>query len=133
MYTGFPYQLADIFISSKPAHSCLWKHDCIASFLQINLVLLSITYIQNPQSFAEQGIVQEAIRKVRAAYPDLVIIADCCLCEYTDHGHCGLVSRHRIYGIDLIFSCYHKNRINQLLRVYTGFPYQLADIFILFM
>ena len=43
-------------------------------------------------AYAEQGIVQEAIRKVRAAYPDLVIIADCCLCEYTDHGHCGLVT-----------------------------------------
>ena len=43
-------------------------------------------------AYAEQGIVQEAIRKVRATYPDLVIIADCCLCEYTDHGHCGLVT-----------------------------------------
>lgn len=44
------------------------------------------------QAYAEHGIVQEAIRKVRAAYPDLAIIADCCLCEYTSHGHCGLIS-----------------------------------------
>ncbi len=44
------------------------------------------------QAYADDGIVQQAIRKVRAAYPDLVIIADCCLCEYTSHGHCGIVS-----------------------------------------
>ena len=44
------------------------------------------------QAYAEDGIVQQAIQKVRAAYPDLVIIADCCFCEYTSHGHCGLVS-----------------------------------------
>ena len=44
------------------------------------------------QAYAENGIVQEAIRKVRAAYPELVIIADCCLCEYTSHGHCGIVT-----------------------------------------
>lgn len=44
------------------------------------------------QAYAEEGIVQRAIRNVRAAYPDLVIIADCCLCEYTSHGHCGIVT-----------------------------------------
>lgn len=44
------------------------------------------------QAYADDGIVQQAIGKVRAAYPDLVIIADCCLCEYTSHGHCGIVS-----------------------------------------
>ncbi len=35
------------------------------------------------------GIVQEALRRLRDADPDLVLIADTCLCEYTDHGHCG--------------------------------------------
>lgn len=44
------------------------------------------------QAYAENGIIQQAIRKVRAAYPDLVIVADCCLCEYTSHGHCGIVT-----------------------------------------
>lgn len=44
------------------------------------------------QAYAEDGIVQQAIAKVRIAYPELVIIADCCLCEYTSHGHCGIVS-----------------------------------------
>ena len=42
-------------------------------------------------AYAEDGIVPEAIRVIRARCPDLVIIADVCLCEYTSHGHCGLV------------------------------------------
>jgi porphobilinogen synthase len=40
---------------------------------------------------APQGIAQRAVEAVRRAAPDLVVITDVCLCEYTDHGHCGLV------------------------------------------
>lgn len=43
-------------------------------------------------AYAEQGIVQQAVRRLKAAFPELVVITDLCLCEYTDHGHCGLVS-----------------------------------------
>lgn len=42
-------------------------------------------------AYDEHGIVQEAIRQIKKDYPDLVVIADVCLCEYTSHGHCGLV------------------------------------------
>ena len=42
-------------------------------------------------AYAANGIVQEAIRAVRRAAPELVIIADTCLCEYTSHGHCGVI------------------------------------------
>jgi porphobilinogen synthase len=42
-------------------------------------------------AYAERGIVQEAVRAVRRAVPDMVVIADTCLCEYTSHGHCGVV------------------------------------------
>ena len=42
------------------------------------------------------GVVPRAIRMIRAKYPDLVVIADVCLCEYTSHGHCGLVENGRI-------------------------------------
>lgn len=42
-------------------------------------------------AYDEHGIVQEAIRQIKRDYPDLVVIADVCLCEYTSHGHCGLV------------------------------------------
>ena len=39
----------------------------------------------------EQGIVQQAIRAVKRAVPQLLVIGDVCLCEYTDHGHCGVI------------------------------------------
>jgi porphobilinogen synthase len=42
-------------------------------------------------AYAEDGIVQKAIRAVKTAVPEMVVIADTCLCEYTDHGHCGIV------------------------------------------
>ena len=42
-------------------------------------------------AYAEDGIVQRAIRAIRQATPDVLIMADTCLCEYTSHGHCGVV------------------------------------------
>ncbi len=42
-------------------------------------------------AFAENGIVQEATRRIKAAVPVLVVIADTCACEYTSHGHCGIL------------------------------------------
>jgi porphobilinogen synthase len=42
-------------------------------------------------AYAENGIVQQSARAIRRAVPDLVVIADTCLCEYTSHGHCGVV------------------------------------------
>jgi porphobilinogen synthase len=38
------------------------------------------------------GLIPQAIRAIKAAYPDLIVMADLCLCEYTDHGHCGVIS-----------------------------------------
>jgi porphobilinogen synthase len=42
-------------------------------------------------AYAEDGIVQRAIRAVRQSSPDVIVMADTCLCEYTSHGHCGVV------------------------------------------
>lgn len=42
-------------------------------------------------AYDENGIVQRAIRQIKAEAPDLLVIADTCLCEFTDHGHCGVV------------------------------------------
>ena len=42
-------------------------------------------------AYDDEGIVQQALRAIRASAPDLVLLTDVCLCEYTDHGHCGLV------------------------------------------
>ncbi|MDR0826547.1 MAG: porphobilinogen synthase [Desulfovibrio sp.] len=42
-------------------------------------------------AYAKDGVVQTALRRIRDAIPDLCVITDVCLCEYTDHGHCGLL------------------------------------------
>jgi porphobilinogen synthase len=42
-------------------------------------------------AYAKDGIVQQAARALKDKYPDLVVMADLCFCEYTDHGHCGII------------------------------------------
>ncbi len=57
------------------------------------------------EAFAADGIVQEAVRAFKAAAPDLLVITDVCLCEYTSHGHCGVVLNGQIdndESIDLL-------------------------------
>lgn len=48
------------------------------------------------EAYHDHGIVQQAIRAVKAAVPRLIVIADICMCEYTDHGHCGIVHDHDV-------------------------------------
>lgn len=64
------------------------------------LLLFGLPEAKDPQgsgAYAEDGIVQRAVRTLRAAHPDLLIMTDVCLCEYTSHGHCGVV---RDTGVD---------------------------------
>ena len=48
------------------------------------------------QGYSDQGIVQQAVLAVKAGVPDLLVITDVCLCEYTDHGHCGLIQNGEV-------------------------------------
>src|SRR5499426_4054946 len=48
------------------------------------------------EAYAEDGIIQQAVRAVKETIPDLLVITDVCLCEYTSHGHCGVVEEGRI-------------------------------------
>ncbi len=57
------------------------------------------------QAYADNGIVQQAVKAVKDSQPDLAVITDVCLCQYTDHGHCGIVSGHTVdndASLDLI-------------------------------
>ncbi len=47
---------------------------------------------EGTEGYASDGIVQQATRELKRVDPDLVVVADICLCEYTDHGHCGLLT-----------------------------------------
>ncbi|HJU55848.1 MAG TPA: hypothetical protein VJ715_14790, partial [Pyrinomonadaceae bacterium] len=47
-------------------------------------------------AYSEKGVVQQATRAVRKAVPEMVVIADTCLCEYTSHGHCGVIRKGEV-------------------------------------
>lgn len=47
-------------------------------------------------AFAEDGIIQQATRLVKEEFPELLVVADTCLCEYTSHGHCGVIHDHDV-------------------------------------
>jgi porphobilinogen synthase len=47
-------------------------------------------------AYAGDGIVQQALRSLRERYPDLVLVTDVCLCEYTSHGHCGVIENGEV-------------------------------------
>src|SRR5579859_3102658 len=48
------------------------------------------------ENFASNGIVQQAIKAIKDAQPEILVITDVCMCEYTDHGHCGIVRNGQI-------------------------------------
>ena len=49
---------------------------------------------QGTEAYSDAGIAQDAVRAFKDASPDLVVITDVCLCEYTSHGHCGTIGEH---------------------------------------
>ncbi len=58
------------------------------------VILFGLPAEQGPvgsEGYADDGVVQEATRAIRAACPELLVITDVCLCEYTAHGHCGVI------------------------------------------
>jgi porphobilinogen synthase len=58
------------------------------------VILFGIPADKDPEgtgAYDDDGIVQLATRAIKAAHPDLLVICDLCLCEYTDHGHCGVL------------------------------------------
>jgi len=48
------------------------------------------------QAYAQDGVVPAAVRAVKERFPELLVITDVCLCQYTDHGHCGVVDHGRV-------------------------------------
>ena len=47
-------------------------------------------------AWVENGVVQEAIRAIKKDFPDFYVVTDVCMCEYTDHGHCGILCGHEV-------------------------------------
>lgn len=64
-----------------------------------NLMLFGIPAVKDAvgsQAYAEDGIVQRALREGKKKFPDLYYITDVCMCEYTSHGHCGVLCGHDV-------------------------------------
>jgi porphobilinogen synthase len=58
------------------------------------VILFGIPEHKDPvgsEAYADNGFVQQAVRAIKKKIPDLLVITDVCLCEYTDHGHCGVI------------------------------------------
>jgi porphobilinogen synthase len=101
-------------IPSMPGHFQLSIDNFLKTVEEVHelgipaVVLFGIPEKKDPlgtQAYAEDGIVQKAIRSVKAKLPDLIVISDVCLCQYTDHGHCGVVEGDTIdndASLDLI-------------------------------
>jgi len=63
------------------------------------VILFGIPKKKDPrgsEAYARSGIIQRAIRAIKDRLPELVVITDVCLCEYTSHGHCGVVVNHQV-------------------------------------
>ena len=76
----------------------LWKKGIRA------VLLFGIPKVKDPEAtsaYDPEGVVQQAVRRVKAEVPGMVVITDVCACEYTDHGHCGIVGKTR-NGMDLL-------------------------------
>src|SRR5258706_1194773 len=59
------------------------------------VMLFGIPATKDPiglENFSHDGIVQQAIRAIKREVPDMVVMTDVCMCEYTDHGHCGIIN-----------------------------------------
>lgn len=65
------------------------------------VILFGIPSEKDPvgkENFALDGIVQQAVQEIKAAVPTMVVVTDVCLCEYTNHGHCGILNRGEYYS-----------------------------------
>ena len=59
-------------------------------------------------AWQENGVVQNAIKEIKKRFPELIVIADTCLCEYMDHGHCGIVDKNKVLNdpsVSLLARC----------------------------
>lgn len=90
-------------IGSMPGHSQLSMDQLAAEVREARalgiggIILFGIPAAKDglgTDSYADDGIVQQAVRVAKAEAGDMVVMTDVCFCEYTDHGHCGVLTKH---------------------------------------
>jgi porphobilinogen synthase len=80
------------------------------------------------ENFANNGIVQQAIRAIKETVPDLTVLTDVCMCEYTSHGHCGVVEEVRMADGRLDFRVANDPTLDILGRVAVSHAAAGADM-----
>ena len=91
----FRYPVSGIAAAAKK----MWDHGIRA------ILLFGVPNEKDPEAksaYAPDGVVQQAVRQVRAALPAMVVVTDVCACEYTTHGHCGIIGEIRCGEKDLL-------------------------------
>lgn len=90
-------------------------HEVLDEMMELGIMSCILFGIPNhkdacgSEAYAESGIVQTAIRYIKEQYPSIYVIGDVCMCEYTDHGHCGILNEHHEVDNDVTLS--YLNRI----------------------
>ncbi|HIC42992.1 MAG TPA: porphobilinogen synthase [Sulfurimonas sp.] len=72
--------------------------DTLKSLGLYSIILFGIPDIKDSvgsDALCEHGIIARAVREIKAAHPDMFVVTDLCFCEYTDHGHCGILDMQR--------------------------------------
>ncbi|HZK75757.1 MAG TPA: porphobilinogen synthase, partial [Candidatus Kapabacteria bacterium] len=54
------------------------------------------------EAYNDRGVIQKALREIKQRFPELLVATDVCLCEYTEHGHCGVIERNRYGEIEIV-------------------------------
>lgn len=71
-----------------------------------SVLLFGIPLEKDPmgkEAYNDFGVVQEAVRFIKKAYPDMIVITDVCMCEYTSHGHCGVLSGPHVLNDETLY------------------------------
>jgi porphobilinogen synthase len=68
---------------------------------------------QGTGAFAKDGIVQQAVKRIKNEVPDILVITDVCLCEYTSHGHCGILEKGQVQN-DLTLEVLAETALSQV-------------------
>ena len=75
------------------------------------------------QAYAQDGIVQRAIRFIKSYAPEIYVIGDVCMCEYTDHGHCGILNAEGDVMNDETLSYLNRIALSlSLIHIYRRLP-----------
>ena len=93
-----------------------------------SVILFGIPLHRDPaasRSYSDNGIIQKAIRAIKARVPGLTVIGDVCMCEYTSHGHCGIIGRK---GKTKILSVDNDKTIKILAKIAVSYAASGADI-----